>query len=108
MRNRILSVDDDLDMRQMISSHLVNAGYIVYSAANARQAWERMQTLTFDLLILDISMPEVSGLRFVELIRSSDRFQDLPVLMLTSSAELDDVMGLRDRISDYVLKPYSK
>jgi two-component system alkaline phosphatase synthesis response regulator PhoP len=108
MRARILTVDDDKDMRHLISTDLVNAGYIVHTAANAKQAWERMQTRKFDLLILDINMPEVNGIRLLDMVRDDDRYENLSVMMLTSSGDVADVISVRDRACDYVLKPYSK
>ena len=105
-RPSVLVVDDELDVRTLIRLLLERAGFEVTEAANGREALRRLHQARPDLVVLDVSMPELDGWQTLERIRD---LSDLPVLMLTARAtELDKVRGLKAGADDYVTKPFGR
>ena len=102
---KILIVDDDLELRELISFALRHAGYLVVKAADGNEAlevWEREQP---DLAILDVNLPRLNGLEVCRRIRSES---SMPIMMLTvRSSEEDQVEGLDTGADDYLTKPFS-
>jgi CheY-like chemotaxis protein len=80
----VLVVDDDADSRDVVSRFLSRAGYSVRSAANGREALVAVATTAPDVIILDAMMPEMSGVEFLQVIRSYLRWSSLPVILLTA------------------------
>ncbi|MBI4057259.1 MAG: response regulator [Elusimicrobia bacterium] len=91
---RILVVDDEFQMRELMKAYLENAGYVVDVAEHGKEALEKLRKESFDLVILDLSMPEVGGLDVLKILRNNPKHRRLPVLMCTSSSvtrEVDSV-----------------
>jgi two-component system OmpR family response regulator len=102
---KILVVDDDPGIRDLVSMALVDAGFEVATAANGRLGWEAFQTSTPDLVVLDLLMPELDGL---ELCRQIRKMRATPIVMLTSrDEEMDVLLGLETGADDYITKPFS-
>ena len=102
----MLVVDDDDDIRTLVAELLRRAGYGVHEAPNGREALRTFHTERPDLVLLDVSMPELDGWQTLERIRE---LSDVPVLMLTAkAAEADRVRGLRGGADDYVAKPFAR
>ena len=100
----ILVVDDDNRIRTLVQRFLVDEGFTVASANSAKQARELMQTLSFDLLVLDVMMPDETGIEFTHDIRKTS---SVPILMLTAMGEIDDRLnGLNSGADDYLQKPF--
>ena len=106
---QILVVDDSSTMRRILVKTLERLGYPQsVEAANGREALERMETSTIDLVIVDWNMPGMSGLELVRAIRSSAATQNVPILMVTGNAGSEDVVrAVRSGITGYVVKPFS-
>lgn len=105
MGKKILVVDDDPHIREVIQFALEKAGFEVIEAGDGQQALEMCRRSTPDLLILDITMPEMDGLAVCRELRKTS---DLPILFLSSrSDEIDRVIGLEIGGDDYVTKPFS-
>lgn len=105
MTKHILIVDDDAHIREVINFALEKAAMKVTSAGDGREALERFHALTFDLIVLDINMPEMDGLVVCREIRKSS---DIPILFLSSrDDEIDRILGLEIGGDDYVTKPFS-
>jgi len=103
---RILVVDDDEDIRGLLRTLLERAGYLVDAAADGKAALRQFFAATPDLVILDVTMPELDGWGTLERIRD---LSDVPVLMLTARvAELEKVRGLSAGADDYVPKPFGR
>jgi DNA-binding response OmpR family regulator len=103
---RILVVDDDEDIRVLLRTLLERAGYLVDAAADGKAALRQLYATTPDLVILDVTMPELDGWGTLERIRD---LSDVPVLMLTArTAELEKVRGLSAGADDYVPKPFGR
>jgi DNA-binding response OmpR family regulator len=102
---RILVVDDEESMVEIVSYALEQAGYTVGSAGDVAEARRLMTTFAPDLLILDVMLPGESGLEFCREIRETS---EIPVVMLSArSEEIDKVLGLALGADDYVTKPFS-
>jgi DNA-binding response OmpR family regulator len=105
-KGRALVVDDDSDIRHLVRSLLERAGFEVYEEPDGRAALRSFHQVRPDVVLLDVSMPELDGWQTLERIRD---LSDVPVLMLTAKdAEADRVRGLRSGADDYVLKPFSR
>ena len=100
----ILVVDDDQRIRDLLSRYLTENGFRVTSAGDAESARSSMRGLSFDLIILDITMPGESGL---SLARGLKQVSNVPICMLTARSETDDrIIGLEIGVDDYVAKPF--
>lgn len=100
----VLVVDDDTRLRELLRRFLAENDFRVTTAANAADARGRMNGLVFDLIVLDIMMPNESGLEFTESIRTTS---DVPILLLTARGEPDDrIDGLERGADDYLSKPF--
>lgn len=108
MSPRILVVDDEPDLLELVRFNLTQAGFEVDTAESGSEAIEQIRRARPDLLILDVMMPDLSGTDLCRHIRSDQRLADLPIIMLTAkSAEVDRVVGLELGADDYVTKPFS-
>jgi len=105
MARKILVVDDDPHIREIITFSLEQAGMLPVEAVNGRLALELVEQENPALIILDINMPEVDGFQFCREIRKTS---DVPILFLSSrDEEIDRVVGLEIGGDDYVSKPFS-
>jgi two-component system response regulator RegX3 len=101
----ILVVDDEATMRETLAWNLERDGYRVVEAADGRTALERFRAEKPDLVLLDLMLPELSG---VEVCRRMRAESDVPILMLTArDSEVDKIVGLEVGADDYVTKPFS-
>ncbi|MBP5161286.1 MAG: response regulator [Alphaproteobacteria bacterium] len=102
----ILVVDDDNRLRGLLHRYLTENGFLVSQAACTAQARELMSTFTFDLMILDVMLPEENGFDFAKALRQQG--VTMPILMLTAMGELSDrIQGLESGVDDYLPKPFS-
>jgi two-component system, OmpR family, response regulator RegX3 len=102
---RILVADDDPGIRDVVTYALRHEGFEIESVVNGADALEAARTGAFDLLILDLMMPALSGIEVCRRLRAESR---IPILMLTAKdAEIDRVLGLEIGADDYVTKPFS-
>ncbi len=107
MQKKILIIEDDLDIAELIRLHLSDLGHKLQVCHNGDTGWMVYRKNHFDLVILDIMLPGLDGLEICKRIRS-DNQQYTPILMLTSkTTELDRVLGLELGADDYLSKPFS-
>jgi two-component system phosphate regulon response regulator OmpR len=100
----LLVVDDDRRIRALLSRFLVGEGYRVTTAETAGEARAKLESLDFDLLILDVMMPGESGFDFARALRVESA---VPILMLTARDEKESrIMGLEIGADDYLAKPF--
>ena len=100
----ILVVDDDTRLRELLKSFLSRNDFRVSTAASAAEARQRLSSLDFDLIVLDVMMPGETGLEFATELRRTD---DVPILMLTAMVETKDrIAGLEKGVDDYLGKPF--
>lgn len=104
MAERILVVDDEIRIARFIELELKYEGYEVQVRYNGREGLSALKDTPFDLIILDVMMPDLSG---IEVLRRVRQNSDIPVIMLTAKGEtMDKVMGLDFGADDYLTKPF--
>jgi DNA-binding response OmpR family regulator len=102
---RVLVVDDDVTVREVVVSYLRAAGHAVVEAGDGGDALRAMRSDPADLVVLDLMMPGIDGLEVCRRLRAAG---DVPIIMLTAlGAEVDRVVGLESGADDYVTKPFS-
>lgn len=105
MRQKILIVDDEENILDLIDYNVRNAGYETKKASDGREGLNIFEKDEFDLVILDVMLPFVDGFEMLKIIRKKS---NVPVLMLTAKTEeLDRVLGLELGADDYLVKPFS-
>jgi DNA-binding response OmpR family regulator len=106
--NSLLVVDDDELSRDLLSRHLERQGYTVATAGNGAEALRCMAVESYDLVLLDLQMPEVDGYGVLESMRREEQLRGTPVIMLTAVSERDAVLTcLTLGAADYIVKPFS-
>lgn len=104
---KILIAEDDSNFQALIKEVLTEAGHEPMIEENGLLAWNRLQKDGADMAILDVNMPEMDGFELLSKIRGCDKFKDLPVLMLTIKAFVNDqVQGYDTGADDYLTKPF--
>ena len=102
---RILIVEDEPDIQELLTAYLRDAGYETEAAGDGAAAVERFRSRPFDLVLLDLMLPKIDGFGVCELMR---RQSQVPILMLTAlDGEEEQLRGFRLNIDDYVTKPFS-
>lgn len=106
---RVLVVDDEIDLADAIARGLRNDGYAVDVAYGGEDALEKAWTVSYDLIVLDLTMPDIDGLQVCAQLRDNPNHDDPPrVLMLTARDSLEDrVAGLDAGADDYLIKPFA-
>ncbi|MDY0396957.1 response regulator transcription factor [Virgibacillus halophilus] len=106
MAGKILVVDDESSIVTLLAFHIEKAGYAVDKAYDGLQALERAESEKYDLVVLDLMLPKISGLEVCKYLRKHDN--DVPILMLTAKGEeADKIGGLDLGADDYMTKPFS-
>ena len=103
----ILAVDDSASMRKMVAFTLAGAGYQVVEAVDGQDALQKAQANTFDLVLTDQNMPNLDGLGLTRKLRASEKYQSVPILILTT--ESSDAMkqaGRQAGATGWLVKPF--
>ncbi len=103
---KLLIVDDDLDLIDMLSNYFLLKGYEIYTAYDGKEALSKLRTTNdIDLLLLDIMMPVMDGMQVVKELRKESQ---IPIIMLTAkTTDMDKIKGLVAGADDYVTKPFN-
>lgn len=105
MAERILIIEDEEKIARFVELELAHEGYEIEKSRNGREGLEMVENGHFDLVLLDIMLPELNGL---EVLRRIRRFSEIPVIMLTArDAVMDKVSGLDMGADDYITKPFA-
>ena len=108
MAERILAVDDEENIRELLKNNLEKEDYQVILASRGDQVFDILDKEDIDLIILDLMLPGIDGLSLCKEIKSDDKFNRLPIIILTArTEEIDRVVGLEMGADDYVSKPFS-
>jgi len=108
VKPRVLVVDDEPDIVELISFNLRSAGFAVDTAANGTEAIEKASRVTPNLIVLDLMLPELDGLSVCEILRKTAQTARIPILMLSGwASEQARVIGLETGANDYMVKPFS-
>jgi two-component system chemotaxis response regulator CheY len=107
MAKKILTVDDSISMRQMITFTLRENGYEVIEAVDGQDAISKAQNQSFDLIFTDQNMPNIDGLTLIQMLRVLPQHEKTPILMLTTEAS-DDMkkMGRAAGATGWLVKPF--
>ena len=104
---RVLIVDDDLDIREVVTAMLEAVGLTVVPVGSAEEALERVRSEPFDLLVFDWNLPQMSGVELCRVVRRDPTIASLPVLFLTANASSQDMVeAFASGGDDYVVKPF--
>jgi DNA-binding response OmpR family regulator len=107
-RERILVIEDETDILDLLRYNLKKDGYDVDAASDGERGLELARSKAFDLVLLDLMLPGIDGLEVCRRLRSDPRTEHVPVIMVTSKGEESDVLiGLSLGADDYVTKPFS-
>lgn len=107
-RSRVLVIEDDRDIVELVRYNLEKEGFQVAAASDGMTGWLQVQKTPPDLLVLDLMLPKLSGLEICKAVRRDEGLNRLPILMLTARGdEADRVIGLELGADDYVTKPFS-
>jgi CheY-like chemotaxis protein len=106
--NRILLVDDDRQTRLKLSRNLESEGYTVGVAQGGRQALDMLESESFDLIILDILMPEVDGFTVLSQVKATPALSEIPVVVISAVDDPDSIEKCRQLgAAEYLIKPVS-
>jgi two-component system, chemotaxis family, chemotaxis protein CheY len=106
---RFLLVDDHSATRNLVKSILFQAGFgNIKTAENGQHAFSSLEIFEIDIVICDWNMPQVTGLELLKKIRSCEKYENLPFIMLTAEHERDQVVtAYAEGVTDYVVKPFT-
>jgi len=105
---KILAIDDEEDILSLVRDILTAEGFEVETALSAEYGITLLERYTPDLILLDLMLPGMDGWEFLRIIKSDERFKDVPVILLTCRGELrDKILGLESGASDYITKPFT-
>lgn len=108
MKKKILVVDDEADLLEIVKSHLEGADYEIITALGGREGLLAAKRLNPDLIILDIAMPDMTGFEVLEILRGLPEFFKKPVIMLTAQGQTANIFEAeRLRVADFVIKPFT-
>lgn len=107
-KRKILVVDDEEDLRDLISYNLAKEGFDVTTATDGAEALSAIRKTHFDLVVLDLMLPGLQGMELCRIIRNNPKTENLPIIMLTAKGEeVDRILGLETGADDYISKPFS-
>ncbi|NJD55682.1 MAG: response regulator [Nitrospirae bacterium] len=107
-RKKLLVVDDEPDIVELVSYNLKKEGFDVSSASDGEEALSLVRKGNFDLLILDLMLPGIQGMELCRILRNDPRTARIAIIMLTAKGEeIDRILGLETGADDYMTKPFS-
>ena len=107
-KERILIVDDEKDILELVKFNLTKEGYKTMFAKTGEKALDIVKNYRIDLIILDLMLPGIDGLDVTRIIRNDPEIQDVPIVMLTAKGDESDIVtGLELGANDYISKPFS-
>jgi two-component system, OmpR family, alkaline phosphatase synthesis response regulator PhoP len=108
MPKKILVVEDDLDMVELLRFNLKTEGYALGTAANGIEALKKARSMRPDLILLDLMLPELDGFAVCDILRHDPKTASIPIIILTAmSSHLSRINGLAAGANAYITKPFS-
>jgi two-component system, OmpR family, alkaline phosphatase synthesis response regulator PhoP len=107
-KEKILVVDDEEDILELVRYNLSREGYQVTGTLTGEDALRKVRSDSFDLIVLDLMLPGIDGLAFTRTVKNDSRLRSIPIIMLTAKGEEADIVtGLELGADDYITKPFS-
>ena len=107
IKKRILVIDDDMEIRKTIEVWLEMSGFEYLEARGGRTGWEAIQRTKPDLIIMDVTMPLLSGVEVCRLVRAHEATKTIPIVLLTGRDSMGEVeAGFKAGANDYLTKPF--
>ena len=107
MARKVLIVDDSPIDQHAISRPLTASGYAVDIASNGKEALTRLESTTYDVVLLDVIMPEQNGFQLCRQLRRDERYKDMPIIIVTSKDQSSDKFwGMKQGATEYITKPF--
>ena len=104
---KILIVDDEQDIVETLKFILEAHGYNCFCAYNGEDGLNQAKEIMPDLIILDVMMPKINGYKFSRLLKYDNKYQDIPIIMVTArSQEQDKLIGEETGVNEYISKPF--
>ncbi len=108
MPKKILVVEDNADMMELLTFNLKKAGFAIGTAANGIEALKKARSVSPDLILLDLMLPELDGLAVCEILRRDPATSTIPIIIVTAlSSQLARLVGLAGGSNDYITKPFN-
>lgn len=108
MSNKVLVIEDEPDIRKTLEYNLTREGFEVYGCGSIKEAKKLIENPNFSIILLDLMLPDGSGLDLCREVKSNSTTQDIPIIILTAKDdEVDKVVGFELGADDYVTKPFS-
>jgi len=105
---KILIVDDEAHILNIIKFNLKKRGYDITIASNGEEAIEKIKGNIPDLLIIDVMMPKMSGYDVCRILKEDEKYKDMPIIMLSAKSQLEDIEVAKELgITKYLTKPFS-
>src|SRR5574340_262538 len=105
---KVLVVDDEPDIVELITYNLKKEGFDVYPAFDGEDTLAKIRKEKFDFVILDLMLPGIQGMEICRIMRSDPQMKNIPIIMLTAKGEeVDKILGLEMGADDYMTKPFS-
>ena len=107
-KEKILVVDDEEDIRELVKYNLAREGYKIFCASSGEKALKKAWAKLLDLIVLDLMLPGIDGLEVTKILKNDPKTQHIPIIMLTAKEEEADIVtGLELGADDYITKPFS-
>ena len=104
---KILVIDDDIAINELIKINLELAYYKVLSALDGNKGYALAKQETPDLIILDVMMPKINGYKISRLLKYDNKYKDIPIIMVTARSQLEDkAIGEETGVNEYITKPF--
>ncbi|MDP3285881.1 MAG: response regulator, partial [Desulfobacterales bacterium] len=107
MSKKILVVDDEEDILELVRYNLASEGYYITCAASGEEAVKLTGSKPFDLVVLDLMLPGISGIDVARKLRADQKTRHIPIIMLTARSEESDIVKGLKLADDYITKPFS-
>ncbi len=108
MSKKVLVVDDEQDVLELLTYNLKQAGYEVLSAEDGKEALWKVRVFSPDIIVLDIMLPVIDGLEVCKTLKKDPQSSKIPIIMLTARGnEADRIKGFESGVDDYLVKPFS-
>lgn len=105
---KVLIVEDEKDIRELVQLHLEKSGFETSVASNGQEAFRKIQSWRPSLVVLDLMLPEMDGKELTKLLKAREETKEIPIVMLTAKAEeVDRIVGFELGADDYIPKPFS-